>query len=123
MTFFLFYLAIIAESFERIHRSNLAGMGILPLQFLDGQQASSLGLTGKETYSINIPSDVKPGQILTVEVNSSERVLCTALIQSRRFQVCDGRKFEVRLRLDTEVELAYFRNGGILNYMVRKLVA
>lgn len=94
--------AIIAESFERIHRSNLAGMGILPLQFLEGQQASSLGLTGKETYAVNIPSDVKPGEILTVEVS-------------------DGRKFEVRLRLDTEVELAYFRNGGILNYMVRKL--
>lgn len=62
------FLAIIAESFERIHRSNLAGMGILPLQFLEGQQASSLGLNGKETYSINIPSEVKPGEILTVEV-------------------------------------------------------
>lgn len=94
--------AVIAESFERIHRSNLVGMGIIPLQFLDGQNASSLGLTGRETYSINVPEDVKPGQILDIMVS-------------------DGRCFQAQLRFDTDVELTYFRHGGILNYMVRKL--
>lgn len=62
-----FFSAVIAESFERIHRSNLVGMGIIPLQFLDGQNASSLGLTGRETYSIDVPDDVKPGQILDIK--------------------------------------------------------
>ena len=60
--------AVIAESFERIHRSNLVGMGILPLQYLDGQNADSLGLTGRESYSIAIPQDIAPGHILTVKV-------------------------------------------------------
>lgn len=72
MNFMLLFCfpAVIAESFERIHRSNLVGMGIIPLQFLDGQNASSLGLTGRETYSINVPEDVKPGQILDIMVRS-----------------------------------------------------
>ena len=60
--------AVIAESFERIHRSNLVGMGILPLQYLDTQNADSLGLTGRESYSIEVPQDITPGQILTVKV-------------------------------------------------------
>lgn len=59
---------MIAESYERIHRSNLVGMGIIPLQYLDSQTADSIGLTGKESYTINIPEDVKPGQIVTVQV-------------------------------------------------------
>ena len=59
---------MIAESYERIHRSNLVGMGIVPLQYLDGQTADSIGLTGKECYSISIPEDIKPGQIVTVQV-------------------------------------------------------
>ena len=59
---------MIAESFERIHRSNLVGMGIIPLQFLHGQQASSLGLTGKEKYTICVPNEVRPGQIIKVQV-------------------------------------------------------
>jgi len=59
---------VIAESYERIHRSNLVGMGIVPLQYLEGQTASSLGLTGKETYSIEIPQDVQPGQLAQVKV-------------------------------------------------------
>ena len=66
--------AVIAESFERIHRSNLVGMGIIPLQFLKGQQASSLGLTGKEKYTINIPEDVRPGQIIKVQVISVNKI-------------------------------------------------
>jgi len=94
--------AVIAESFERIHRSNLVGMGIIPLQFINGQNASSLGLTGLEKYTINIPEDVQPGQNIEIEVS-------------------EGRNFVAQLRFDTEVELTYFRNGGILNYMVRKL--
>lgn len=60
--------AVIAESFERIHRSNLVGMGLIPLQFLPGQNAESLGLTGYEKYSIEIPSDLVPGQKTTVQV-------------------------------------------------------
>ena len=60
--------AVIAESYERIHRSNLVGMGIVPLQYLDGQTADSIGLTGKESYNIIIPEDIKPGQIVTVQV-------------------------------------------------------
>ncbi|XP_046651570.1 cytoplasmic aconitate hydratase-like isoform X2 [Daphnia pulicaria] len=94
--------AVIAESFERIHRSNLVGMGILPLQFLEGQQAKSLGLTGREKFTINIHADIKPGQLVEVQVGESG-------------------SFQTQLRIDTEVELAYFINRGILNYMVRKL--
>ena len=95
--------AVIAESYERIHRSNLVGMGIVPLQYLEGQTASSLGLTGKETYSIEIPQDVQPGQLAQVKLS-------------------DGRSFQVKVRFDTEVELVYFRHGGILNYMIRRML-
>ena len=59
---------MIAESYERIHRSNLVGMGIIPLQYLDGQTANSTGLTSKESYTISIPDDIKPAQIITVQV-------------------------------------------------------
>ena len=62
--------AVIAESFERIHRSNLVGMGIVPLQFLEGQTAATLGLTGAESYSIELPEKLTPGQLLTVKVSS-----------------------------------------------------
>jgi len=94
--------AVIAISFERIHRSNLIGMGIIPLQFVDGQHADALSLTGKERFSILLPADVKPGQTLEVKTD-------------------DGRSFNVKFRCDTEVELTYLKHGGILNYMVRKL--
>uniref|UniRef100_A0A183V338 Iron-responsive element-binding protein 1 n=1 Tax=Toxocara canis TaxID=6265 RepID=A0A183V338_TOXCA len=96
--------AVIAESFERIHRSNLIGMGIVPLQYLPGQNAESLQLTGRERFTINIPSDIQPGAKILV-------------------QVSDGKAFEVQCRFDTEVELTYFKHGGILPYMVRKLIA
>lgn len=101
--FLLGIKAVIAESFERIHRSNLVGMGIIPLQFLPGQSADSLKLTGKETYNIDIPKDIKPLQHLTVQVST-------------------GVSFEVILRFDTEVDILYYRHGGILNYMVRKML-
>uniref|UniRef100_A0A7G3ABT9 Cytoplasmic aconitate hydratase n=2 Tax=Lutzomyia longipalpis TaxID=7200 RepID=A0A7G3ABT9_LUTLO len=95
--------AVIAESYERIHRSNLVGMGIIPLQYLDGQNADTIGLTGREIFNIAIPDDCKPGQIITVETNC-------------------GKKFQVLVRFDTEVDLTYYRNGGILNYMIRKML-
>merc|ERR1719154_212037 len=94
---------VIAESYERIHRSNLVGMGIVPMQYLPEQNAEKLGLTGKESYSIDLPADVKPGQQLTVKTD-------------------DGKSFDVICRFDTDLELIYFRHGGILNYMIRKIL-
>ncbi|XP_046857260.1 cytoplasmic aconitate hydratase-like isoform X2 [Xenia sp. Carnegie-2017] len=94
--------AVIAESYERIHRSNLVGMGIIPLQYRSGQNAESLGLTGKESYSIDIPGNLKTGQILEVKAD-------------------EDKSFDVILRFDTDVELTFFRNGGILNYMIRRM--
>jgi aconitate hydratase len=99
--------AVIAESFERIHRSNLIGMGVLPLQYKDGQNASSLGLSGKERYEI---VGLNQGAAKTVTV------IATA---------ADGRKteFEARLRIDTPKELDYYQHGGILHYVLRQLAA
>ncbi|GMT35983.1 hypothetical protein PFISCL1PPCAC_27280 [Pristionchus fissidentatus] len=96
--------AVIAESFERIHRSNLIGMGIVPLQFEAGQNADSLGLTGKEQFTIELPDDLKPGQKVNVKVST-------------------GSSFTVICRFDTEVELTYSHHGGILHYMIRKLIS
>ncbi|GFY61863.1 cytoplasmic aconitate hydratase [Trichonephila inaurata madagascariensis] len=101
--FLLGVRAIIAESFERIHRSNLVGMGILPLQYLPGENAESLNITGFELFDIIIPEQLKPGMKVRVALD-------------------DGRSFETVARFDTEVELTYFRNGGILQYMVRQML-
>ncbi|KAG7174448.1 Cytoplasmic aconitate hydratase-like [Homarus americanus] len=101
--FLLGVRAVIAESYERIHRSNLVGMGIIPMQFLEGQTAESLGITGRETFSISLPDDLKTGMVVSVQLG-------------------DGRSFEALVRFDTEVELTYFRHGGILNYMIRKMI-
>lgn len=96
---------VIAQSYERIHRSNLLGMGILPLQFKDGESADTFGFSGKEQFSFDIGSDaIKVGQ--TVKVTSST-----------------GVTFETKCRLDTDPEVAYFMNGGILRYVLRKLAA
>ncbi|XP_073966245.1 cytoplasmic aconitate hydratase-like [Choristoneura fumiferana] len=95
--------AVIAESFERIHRSNLVGMGVMPLQFLPGDSAASLGLAGGEQFTIQVPGDLVPGATLTVQVDN-------------------GKSFQVKARFDTEVDLTYFKNGGILNYMIRKML-
>jgi aconitate hydratase len=100
--------AVIAESFERIHRSNLVGMGVLPLQFVEGQNAESLGLEGDEVFSIAgiakaIEGGWKPGTRLAVDAG--------------------GRKFEALLRIDTPNEVQYYRNGGILQYVLRRLLA
>ena len=100
--------AVIAESFERIHRSNLVGMGVLPLQFPEGENAESLGLDGTETFTIKDVAGIKPRQ--DVEVTVTEQ---------------DGstRSFTARCRIDTYNELEYFHAGGILHYVLRKLAA
>ncbi len=99
--------AVIAKSFERIHRSNLIGMGILPLQLVEGDSAASLGLTGEESYSIaGIASGLKPGGKLQV----------TSMAAGG-----GTRKFHVVARIDTPVELEYFRHGGILPFVLRQL--
>ena len=100
--------AVIAESFERIHRSNLVGMGVLPLMFQEGQGIASLGLNGDETFTIDGIGDITPRAQLTV----------TAVKP-------DGQSvaFEVLVRLDTEVEVDYFVHGGILPFVLRKLMA
>nr|VDD35843.1 unnamed protein product [Brassica oleracea] len=97
--------AVIAKSFERIHRSNLVGMGIIPLCFKSGEDADSLGLTGHERYTIHLPTDIseiRPGQDVTVTTDNGKSFTCT-------------------VRFDTEVELAYFNHGGILPYVIRNL--
>jgi aconitate hydratase len=99
--------AVIAESFERIHRSNLIGMGVLPLQFQAGQNAQSLGLTGRETFDVT-----------RLQGGASKLARVTA-------RADDGKTtgFEVRVRIDTPKELEYFRHGGILQYVLRSLAA
>jgi aconitate hydratase len=101
--------AVIAESFERIHRSNLVGMGVLPLQFAEGESASSLGLTGRERYAIRgVEHGVKPGQSATVEVTRDDRSTTS---------------FEVTVRIDGAAEVEYFANGGILQMVLRRMLA
>lgn len=95
---------VIAQSYERIHRSNLLGMGILPLQFKEGESADSLGFTGKETFSFDFGGD-KPSVGQDVKVTAS-----------------NGKTFTTLCRLDTDPEVAYFMNGGILRYVLRKLI-
>ncbi len=107
-TFMLGVRAVIAESYERIHRSNLIGMGLLPLQYLDGQNRESLGLSGEETYAIaGVASGLAPGVKLTVTASAA-----------------DGweKKFEVLARIDTLVELDYYKHGGILQFVLRQLL-
>lgn len=106
-TYLLGVKAVIAESFERIHRSNLVGMGVLPLQFINGQSWQSLGLTGEEQFDIlGIDDQLKPQQTLTVQVTRPDGSQFT---------------FEVLARLDTPVEVEYYRNGGILQTVLRNL--
>ncbi len=102
--------AVIAESFERIHRSNLVQMGVLPLQFRDGENAASLGLSGEETYDLKgVSGSVEtPNQPLHVTATTGT-----------------GQKieFSVQVRIDTPQEAEYYRNGGILPYVLRQLIA
>ena len=106
-TFLLGAKAVIAESYERIHRSNLIGMGVLPLQYTDGQNAQSLGLTGQETFTVHISDDVKTKERLTVSAKKEDG---------------DETEFEVVCRLDTPVEIDYYRNGGILQTVLRAIL-
>lgn len=99
---------VVAESFERIHRSNLIGMGVLPCQFLGGQNAASLGIKGDETFALRgIDAGVKPGQEVTLVVTRP-----------------DGASSEVklRLRIDTPIEVEYYKHGGILPFVLRQLI-
>jgi aconitate hydratase len=100
--------AVIARSFERIHRANLVGMGVLPLQFKGGDSAESLGLAGDESFDVVMPADVKPQQDVTLVVRRK-----------------DGTTKEVTVlcRIDTPIEVDYFRHGGILPFVLRELLA
>jgi aconitate hydratase A / 2-methylisocitrate dehydratase len=101
--------AVVAASFERIHRSNLVGMGVLPLQFAEGTSAQTLGLDGSETYAITGLSDsIQPGQMVTLEITRK-----------------DGKpqSVPVKLRIDTPIEIDYYRHGGILPFVLRELMA
>ena len=100
--------AVIAESFERIHRSNLVGMGVLPLQFLDGQGANTLGIDGTETFAIHGFTDIKPRQDVDLVVTGADG---------------NSRTIPTRCRIDTYNELEYFHAGGILPYVLRRLAA
>ena len=102
--------AVIAESFERIHRSNLVGMGIVPLQFLNGEDAETLGLTGEEVYEIvgirDVLANFAPGKKAKIRAKGN-----------------DGTKeFEAVVRIDTPQEVQYYQNGGILQFVVRQLL-
>jgi aconitate hydratase len=100
--------AVIAQSFERIHRSNLVGMGVLPLVFKEGQSWQGLGLTGKETISIAGLAALRPRQTLKVSIARG-----------------DGNSIDIEVlcRIDTEEELSYYRNGGILPFVLRNLAS
>jgi aconitate hydratase len=104
-TFMLGIRAVIAQSYERIHRSNLIGLGVLPLEFLPGEGRESLGLTGEEVYTISGVPSVKPQQRLTVTATANG----------------SKKAFEALVRIDTPPELDYYRHGGILQYVLRQL--
>ena len=100
--------AVIAASFERIHRSNLVGMGVLPMQFEDGTSAQTLGLDGSETFSITGLSDnIQPGQMVTLEITRKDK---------------SKQSVPVKLRIDTPIEIDYYRHGGILPFVLRELI-
>ena len=105
-TFLLGVRAVISESFERIHRSNLVGMGVMPLTYKTGESAQSLGLTGDETYDIELPADLKPRQLIKVCAKRA----CGEVVN-----------FQVTCRIDTPVEVDYYRNGGILHTVWRRM--
>jgi aconitate hydratase len=107
-TYLLGVKAVLAESFERIHRSNLVGMGVLPIQYRSGENAQGLGLTGKERFSISgVANDLEPGKELQVVAESDRG---------------EPIRFSVTARLDSPVEIEYYRNGGILQTVLRNLV-
>ena len=100
--------AVLVQSFERIHRSNLVGMGVLPLQFADGEGPETYNLDGSETFDISGIADLEPRQDVTVNVTRA-----------------NGERLDIkaRCRIDTYNELEYYRSGGILHYVLRNLAA
>ena len=100
--------AVIVESYERIHRSNLVGMGVLPLQFAEGESRTTLGLKGDDSFTIRGLGDLTPGQDVTVDVTRANG---------------ESFSFTAKCRIDTANEMDYYRNGGILQYVLRKLAA
>ena len=98
--------AVLAESFERIHRSNLIGMGVLPLEFTQNENKENLNITGKETITISGLAELKPGINLNCEVNSSE-----------------SKSINLKCRIDTNKELEYYKAGGILNYVLNEIIS
>jgi aconitate hydratase len=99
--------AVIAESFERIHRSNLIGMGVLPLEYKEGQTADTFGLDGTERFSIPVDNSVKAGQKIVVRAMKADGSVV---------------EFTTKCRLDTPIEVEYYRNGGILHYVLREFL-
>ena len=99
---------MIAESYERIHRSNLVGMGVLPLQFAEGEGRESLGLDGTETFNIDIDDTLEAGQQVNVTATRTSG---------------ETLEFVVDCRIDTPVEVDYYRNGGILHTVLRRMAA
>jgi aconitate hydratase len=141
---------VISKSFERIHRSNLVGMGIIPLCFKAGEDADSLGLTGHERYSIDLPtnlSEIRPGQDVTVRTDNGKSFTCTLrfdtevhAIQNDIFFIFASdmlfcivssicifvllnwfARYSIAFLVVLQVELAYFNHGGILPYVIRNL--
>jgi aconitate hydratase len=107
-TYLLGVNAVIAESFERIHRSNLVGMGVLPLQFVEGQSASSLGICGNETFeTIGLCNTIRPGQTIIVKAIREDG---------------SSFEFEVVIRLDSVVDINYYHNGGIMQTVIRQMI-
>ena len=100
--------AVIVESYERIHRSNLVGMGVLPLQFAEGESRKTHGMTGDETFSIKGLAGLNPRQMVEVEMTRANG---------------DVETFQALCRIDTANEMEYYRNGGILHYVLRNLAA
>jgi aconitate hydratase len=100
--------AVVAKSFERIHRSNLVGMGVLPLQFKGADTVESLGIKGDETFDIEVPADIRPQQDLALVITRGDGT---------------KRSVQVLCRIDTPIEVDYFRHGGILPFVLRELVA
>jgi aconitate hydratase len=107
-TFLLGVRAVIAKSFERIHRSNLVMMGVLPLTYIEGEDAQSLGLDGTETFDIAIDDSLQPRQRVRVTARGSDGSVT---------------EFEAIARADTPIEIEYLRNGGILHYVLRRMAA
>ncbi len=106
-TFLLGVKAVLAQSYERIHRSNLVGMGVLPLQFKDGESRESLGLTGKELYTIEgLDNSLRPKQVVNVKA----------------FDKSGEKRFQMIVRIDTPIEVDYYRHGGILQMVLRQLL-